>query len=121
MKAWGDDGEWRERALLGIVAERGSVEGVVLAARTIGALCMRAESIMHFFSSDSEDTTTCLLRYSDDLAVASRKAGTCEYALFATGKSCDAAGDCVTVYYFGMLYGIPSLAKWWTGRDMKVL
>ena len=56
---------------IGIVAERGSVdEGVVLAARTIGALCMRAESIMHFFSSDSEDTTTCLLRYSDDLAVA---------------------------------------------------
>ena len=121
MKAWGDDGEWRERALLGIVAERGSVdEGVVLAARTIGALCMRAESIMHFFSSDSEDTTTCLLRYSDDLAVASRKAGTCEYA-FATGKVCDAARDCVTVYHFGMLYGIPGLAKRWTGRDMKVL
>lgn len=70
---------------MGIVAERGSVgEGVVLAARTIGALCMRAESIMHFFSS--EDTTTRLLRYSDDLAVASRKAGTCEYAFgrFAT-------------------------------------
>ena len=110
-----------ERAgTLGIVAERGSVdEGVVLAARTIGAFCMRAESIMHFFSSDSEDTTTCLLRCSDDLAVASRKAGTCEYA-FATGKDCDASGDCVTVY-FGMLYGIPSLEKRWTGRDMKIL
>lgn len=105
------------------MAERGSVdEGVVLAARTIGALCMRAESIMHFFSfsSDSEDTTTRLLRYSDDLAVASRKAGTCEYT-FATGKICDAARDCVTVYYFGMLYGISSLEKRWTGRDMKVL
>lgn len=122
MKAWGDDdGEWRERALLGIVAERGSVgEGVVLAARTIGALCMRAESIMHYFSSDSENTATRLLRYSDDLAVASREAGTCEYA-FATGKNCDAGGDCVTVYYFGMLYGIPGPAKRWTGRDMKVL
>jgi hypothetical protein len=103
---------------IGIVAERGSVdEGVVLAARTIGALCMRAESSMHFLSA--EDTTTCLLCCSDDLALASRKAGTCEYA-FATGKDCDASGDCVTVY-FGMLYGIPSLEKRWTGRDMKIL
>ena len=116
VKAWGD-GEWRA-GTLGFVAERGSVdEGVVLAARTIGALCMRAESSMHFLSSEA--TTTCLLRYSDDLAVASRKAGTCEYA-FATGKNCDAAGVCVTVY-FGMLYGIPSLEKRWTGRAMKVL
>jgi hypothetical protein len=105
---------------LGIVAERGSVgEGVVLAARTIGALCMRAESSMH--SLCAEDTTTCLLCCSDDLALASCKAGTREYEYaFATGKDCDAAGDCVSIY-FGMLYGIPSLEKRWTGRDMKVL
>jgi hypothetical protein len=70
---------------LGIVAERGSVgEGVVLAARTIGAFCMRAESSMHFLSA--EDTITCLLHYSDDLAVASRKAGTCEYAFVRQRK-----------------------------------
>ena len=75
VKAWGD-GEWRA-GTVGFVAERGSVdEGVVLAARTIGASCMRAGSSMHFFGS--EDATTCLLRDSDDLAVASRKAGICE-------------------------------------------
>ena len=117
VKAWGD-GEWRAGTFGRRVAERGSVdEGVVLAARTIGALCMRAESTMHFLSSEA--TTTCLLRYSDDLAVALRKSGTCEYA-FATGKICDAAGDCVTGYC-GMPYGILSLEKRWTGRDMKVL
>ena len=106
-------------SLGGIVAERGSVnEGVVLAARTIGALCMHAESSMHFFSS--EDTTTRLLRYSNDLAVASRKAGTCEYA-FAKGRFATPLEIASRFYYFGMLYGIPSLAKWWTGRAMKVL
>ena len=56
---------------------------------------------------------------SDDLAVALRKAGTREYA-FATGNNCDAARDCVTAY-FGMLYGIQSLEKMWSGRGMKVL
>lgn len=69
-KAWGG-GEWR------VVAERGSVdEGVVLAARTIGALCMRAESIVHVFSAIClKDRPTCLLRHPDNLAVASRRVG----------------------------------------------
>ena len=115
VKAWGD-GEWRAGTFGRRVAERGSVdEGVVLAARTIGALCMRAESSMQFLSSEA--TTTCFLRYSDDLAVASYKAGTCEYA-FATGKNCDAAGICVTVLC-GMV--CRNWRRGGLGRDMKVL
>jgi len=96
------------------VAERGSVdEGVVLAARTIGALCMRAESIMHLFSFDcSQDRPTCLLRHPDDLAVASRRAGTSEY-VFATGKNCDSAGNCAYGYLW---YGMPILEKRWTRK-----
>ena len=104
---------------IGIVAERGSVdEGVVLAARTIGALCMRAESIMHLFSFDcSKDRPTCLLRHPDDLAVASRRAGTSEY-VFATAKNCDAAGDCATDLC-GMV--CRNWRRGGLGRDMKVL
>jgi len=84
------------------VPERGSVnEGVVLAARTIGALCTcESESIMRFFSSEacSKDTTSCLLlRYPDALVVASRRAETFEY-VFATEKDCDASRDLVVCY-----------------------
>ena len=106
---------------IGIVAERGSVdEGVVLAARTIGALCMRAESIMHFLSSAcSKDRPTCLLRYLMTSLSRRAKLGPASTP-FATGKNCDAARDCVTGY-FGMLYGISGLEKRWIGRDMKVL
>ena len=59
-------GRWRvESGHFWVVAERGSVdEGVVLAARTIGALCMRAESSMHFLSSAcSKDSPTSLPRH----------------------------------------------------------